>query len=124
MLRRREIENYLPQNVLRAWVHSRPGKRKRGKRRKRIFEAFLLLSPRQRHHFDMKLGFAALAHDAPAYGALYADLQDAQVEALTRGFGTKIGELFDEEPAERDLRRDGGWDEMNPVVQSLIEAAR
>jgi len=81
----------------------------------------LELNNDQRHHYNFKQGFAG-DEDRPAPGAgeLYNNLSAQAVAALERGFGPNIGDLFDGETVtEQDLRRDGGWSEMNPVITEL-----
>ena len=128
-LSRRFIESYLPLDALERWGKARPSKRQENLP---IFRAFARLSPAQRDHFNMKKGFRADAARSEEVGDLYEGLDSGDRERLSRGFGEKIGDLFqDRYPgqsegpsttyvSERELRRDGGWDELRPAVRELL----
>ena len=87
----------------------------------------------QRHHYNMKEGFAKDLPRKAEAGDLYDDLPERARERLNRGFGKKIGMLFqDQYPGkqaqargiqyvfERELRRDGGWEELRPAIRDLF----
>jgi hypothetical protein len=80
----------------------------------------------QRHHFNMKAGFARDAQRADATaGDLYDDVTPADRLQLANGFGAQISMLFQTgHVAEHDLRRDSGWTELRPVVQALFAFLR
>jgi hypothetical protein len=119
-LTRRSIENYLPKNAIKTWAYIR--RRDREAR----FLALLELSDDQRYHFNFKHGFAGdQDRPAPGAGSLHRGLAPKVVAALHHGFGAGIGDLFQgESVTERDLQRDSGWSEMNPVITQLIALLR
>ena len=88
-LRRRTIENYLPQRALEASAELLRGTAKSARRR--AAWAFAEMSRAQQHHFRMKKGFAAEINDLPEF---YADIPQEDRLALADGFGKDIGELF------------------------------
>lgn len=128
-LSRRFIESYLPLDALERWATARPSKRQDNLP---IFRAFARLSSAQRHHFNMKRGFRADEPRSEETGDLYEGVDARDRERLLRGFGEKIGDLFEDRypgqsdgPAttyvsERELRRDGGWGELRPAVRELL----
>jgi hypothetical protein len=124
-LARRHIESYLPGPALNAWAYvgtGRAAKRRRGG----IVDAFFRLGGAQRHHFNMKGGFSGDASrtDASA-GDLFDDVADEDKDALSNGFGSQIGDLFQTgHVTEQGLRRDSGWSELRPVVERLISLMR
>jgi hypothetical protein len=120
-LKRRFMESYLPQNTLRAWAYSRAGERRR------TFEAFAGLTREERYHYHMKRGlerdYKRLAN-GETRGTLFSTLPDPAKRALKRGFGENIGRQFEEGKVnEVDLRRDGAWAELNPVIAQVVAAA-
>ncbi len=126
-LRRRMIENYLPYNALREWVHELPPRTRQG--RKRLFDAFRNLGafegstvPRQ-HHFNMKTGLKR-GRDAQVKGEIFGDLTEEVTRALHDGFGEDIAKLFKSTVRREDLRKDGGWSEVNPQIGQLIALIR
>ncbi len=122
MLQRRAIENYLPLSVLRYWCGGKKGKEAR--QRKAKVRAFSNLSPSQRHHLHMKGG---LEKDNKLNGPprmLYAALNKSIRARLSKGFGSKIAELFSHDIGEVELKKDGGWDELRPFLDGLIERVR
>jgi hypothetical protein len=89
--------------------------------------------PSQRHHYNMKEGFAKDRPRQAEAGSLYEDLPPRDREQLEHGFGEKIGMLFqDRYPGrqkqvkstqyvfEGELRRDGGWKELRPAIRDLF----
>ena len=119
-LERRSIENYLPMNAISSWAYAR-----RTEREAR-FLALLELNDVQRNHYNFKHGFLGDAgRPAPGSGELYNGLSGKTIAALQRGLGAGIANLFEEETVtERDLRRDSGWSEVNPIVTELIAMLR
>jgi hypothetical protein len=123
-LSRRQIESYIPQSALSTWASD--VKRAAQRRRRAVLNAFLRMRPEQRHHFNLKAGFARDAQrtDATA-GDLYNDVPDVDKARLANGFGAQIGTLFQTGyVTEADLRRDSGWKELRPVVQTLFAFLR
>ncbi|EYF00395.1 hypothetical protein [Chondromyces apiculatus] len=124
-LRRRFIENYLTLNSLHGWAYS---DRTRLRSRVPVFEAFMKMSDVQRHHYNMKRGFAGdggagagTNRSGPGAGDLYDDLGDDNREALKGGFAQDIASLYAENVVqERDLHREGALAEMTPVIDDLI----
>lgn len=128
-LRRRYIESYLPAHALHAWASQGRDRRSRSERFE-LLRAFLRMTPVQRHHFNMKGGFArdARRNDASA-GTLYDDVADVDKRLMQSGFGDDVGDLFgslSQQPQvkESDLRRDSGWSELRPVVRQLLARLR
>lgn len=126
-LSRRFIESYLPLGALERW-----GSENREKDLPAV-RAFRHMTPPQRHHYNMKEGFAKDLPRKAEAGDLYDDLPERARERLNRGFGKKIGMLFQDPHSgkheqtrgiqyvfERELRRDGGWDELRPAVRELF----
>ena len=123
-LLRRQIENYIPGNALGAWALGvKNGSAK--KRRLSVLTAYFRMKTPQRHHFNVKGGFARDAQrtDANA-GDLYDDVSPADKVQLANGFGTRVGALFEDQVTEQDLRRDSGWTELRPVVEGLFARLR
>lgn len=124
-LSRRFIESYLPLDALERW-----GSENREKDLPTV-RAFRSMTPAQRHHYNMKEGFAKDLPRKAEAGDLYDELPERARERLNKGFGKKISMLFhDRHPnkqglgiqyvLERELRRDGGWDELRPAVRELF----
>lgn len=127
-LRRRYMESYLPHPALLAWAANQANRRIREERLAK-FRAFVDLTDRQRHHYNMKGGFegdaARIANSADSPGTLYDDVPDESRRTLATGFGVDIGDLYQSGVVtEADLRRDIGWDELRPVVLDLIARVR
>lgn len=124
-LRRRYIESYLTHQALHGWAAGQPRQQVRDERLERL-RAFVAMTDKQRHHYNMKHGFAGDADrtDATA-GDLYAGLHPSTHRALAAGFGGNIAELFaGESVTEADLRRDTGWAELRPVLTDLLARMR
>lgn len=128
-LRRRFIENYLPLNAVRGWAYGGPGREVR-KQRGAKFQAFARLKPEQRHYYNVKHGFrddARRIAQGETPGALFADVSEADRRALEHGLDRKLAELYSppgQDVTEPDLRTDGGWAELNPVVSDIIARIR
>lgn len=88
ILRKREIENYLPVDVL----------RKVAKRNKRIYQAFLGLNEQQKDHYDMKKGFKAgrkgQAIVREEQKNLFQHVPERILNDLCGGFGDEIWKSF------------------------------
>jgi hypothetical protein len=121
-LLRRNIENYVPLSALSHWAFSSGSRRHRSKQ----FRAFNGLSPEQRAHYNMKEGFEGdVNRQGQNAGSLFDNLSGADRASLERGFGRDIGNMFSTDVVkEAHLRRDGSWDEVNPVVTDLIALLR
>lgn len=131
-LKRRSIENYIPPHELHDyWQRRGPLSRRQAA------GAFLRLAPPQRHHFNMKSGFAGDAHrpnevDTATQAEVEAlfsapPVSEQDRAALERGFGEGIAELFQPDEAhfrnpisEDRLRRDGQADEMEPLLRDIL----
>jgi hypothetical protein len=88
VLRKREIENYLPLEALERIPAER----------RRAFQAFRRLGRAQRDHFDMKDGFKRKGGDAaldPRQEELFRDVPEADRRDLYPGFGERIWTLFE-----------------------------
>jgi len=129
-LSRRFIESYLPPDALERWGKAIPKLRDENLK---LVRAFKRLSTMQRHLYNMKDGFDQDRPRQAEVGGLYDDVPERDRQRLDRGFGKKIGELFqDRYPGsqesegatcfvfERELRNDGGWDELRPAVRELF----
>jgi hypothetical protein len=80
----------------------------------------------QRHHFNMKSGFAGdEARQDGTAGHLYDGVSATDKAALAQGFGQQVGSMFlSDLVTEGDLRRDASWAELRHVVQDLIAFMR
>lgn len=124
-LRRRYMESYLPARALNAWATQGHDRQERTERFA-LLRAYRRMQPLQRHHFNMKGGFAKdeARRDASA-GTLYDDVTDEDRMVLRHGFGTHVGGLFGgTEVMESDLRSDSGWSELRPAVRELLARMR
>jgi hypothetical protein len=122
MLARRAIENYLPLEALRRWCDKSKGKEAR--QRKAKLRAFSRLARSQRDHFHMKSGLKKDDKPGAPPNALFAKLNEHDRAKLHHGFGSRIAELFERDVWEDELKRDGGWDELHPFLEELIERIR
>jgi hypothetical protein len=123
-LRRRYVESYLPHKALHGWA-TRPPRRDLRERMQR-FQAFVAMTDDQRHHYNMKRGFAGdVGRTDASAGDLYANVSPQDRQALAPGFGNDIAALFtDDSVTEADLRRDTGWAELRPVLANLLARMR
>jgi hypothetical protein len=124
-LQRRFVESYLPAHALHAWAATGNARNVR-RARFELINAFLQMRAEQRHHFNMKNGFAqdSKRTDASA-GDLYAAVSATDHATLAQGFGERIGELFGTEyVTEQDLRADSGWSELRPAIVRLLAELR
>jgi len=87
ILRKRKIENYLPNRIL-ANITGR----------RSVFDAYKLLCEEQRSHYEMKNGFKSddngQASVPPEQDTLYSDVLPANRRLLIRGFGSSIANRF------------------------------
>jgi hypothetical protein len=122
MLQRRAIENYLPLGALQRWCDERRGKEAR--RRKAKVRAFSRLERSQRDHFHVKSGLKKDDKAGAPPNPLFAGLNEHDRGKLHDGFGSRIAELFERDVWEDELKRDGGWHELRPFIEELIERIR
>lgn len=119
VLWRRSIENYLPQEALVRWARGNPGRRTR-------VEAFKRLTDAQRHHFNMKEGFAGDEPQRARVGDLFDEVLRRRPrlrEDLRGGFGRDIADLFHH--AVRDGEIDGAARrEVSAFVSAVLERLR
>jgi hypothetical protein len=120
-LTRRNIENYITEPALKAWAVGQH----RAVRTRKVRALFRMTDP-QRHHFNMKNGFAkdAKRRDANA-GTLFDSVSHRDRETLSDGFGDQIADLLDPQAiSEADLKADGSWAELKGIVSDLVELVR
>jgi hypothetical protein len=91
-LRRRAMENYLPQKALHGGVDVRTDNSVTVDRR--TAEAYSEMTREQRHHYHMKSGFSEDQVDEPP--DLFEDVDLQNHRRLQGGFGSDIGDLFEE----------------------------
>lgn len=85
ILQKREIENYLPVNVLQQ------------RKRQTVYRAFLSLTQEQKDFYDMKLGFKKERDHAivpKEQQNLFAHVPQRILDDLCGGFGKEIGQFF------------------------------
>ena len=127
--RRRFIESYLPLRTLAGWVHLVAGREGKELRRRRQ-ESFCRLTPAQRHHFNMKEGFKkdeGRLRNGEKTDSLYDSVSEDDRRVLGHGLDKRVAELYEppgDKVLEADLKDDGGWAEMNPVVSALVACVR
>lgn len=110
VLRRRAIENYIPDSVMERWAKSAASAE--GRRRTKCVKALALLA--HRHHYNMKDGHAGDRRRVPPVSWLPA----ATSGHLEHGFGRDIvNRLADARTAE--LQRDGSFAELRPFIEAL-----
>ena len=129
-LNRRFIESYLPLRALVGWANLAPNREGREQRRLRYNAFARLKRPEQRHHFNLKKGFAGDSkriENGEKDGGLFDDVSETDRVALNHGLGPSLAELYDppgEKVTDVDLLHDGGWAEMAPVISALIARIR
>lgn len=87
ILQKREIENYLPLNLLQQVP----------RKYKKVYQAFLKLTQEQKDFYDMKFGFKKQGNFTiipPEQQKLFAKLPPRILADLRGGFGEKIGQYF------------------------------
>ena len=130
-LRRRFAESYLPRQALDGWASLGRGSSECESRRKRVQAFCEFPRPEQRHHFNLKKGFAGdkgRGANGETTGGLYHDVAESLRQALQHGLGRTLAEELYSPPGERvveaHLIDDGGWSEVNPVVTAIIASFR
>lgn len=118
ILSKRAIENYIPDEVLDAWIPLNPNYEKR-----HLVEAVKRLTSEQRDHYPMKKGLK-LSQAKPPVQALYQGAGDADQVELAKGFGKNVIEKLGDfrgvlTPAA--LRRRDGRGELDRLA-ALIAA--
>jgi len=93
ILEKREMENYIPPKLIRAWLKKqRPSEL--SLQRTRCLDTFEGLSEQQKSFFDMKNGFSRLdrlrEEDRATQNHLYSDLDDNQRAVLESGFSSDV----------------------------------
>jgi hypothetical protein len=91
-LRRRAMENYLPRKALHSGANVRTENSVTVDRR--AAEAYSEMTREQRHHYHMKSGFSEDQVDEPP--ELFEDVDLQNRRRLQGGFGSDIGDLFEE----------------------------
>lgn len=121
---RRFAESYIPIRSLHGWI----GANRRQREHLPRVGALAALSDPQRHHYNMKRGFA---RDRQRYdngetaGTLYMHVPADVMTELENGFGSQVSELFSNGFVhEAELRRDTGWDEMQAAVDAVMTLVR
>lgn len=86
VLHHREIENYIPREVLKAYFWKKPHLGQH--------DALARMTPAQYAHFDLKNGFKAPQNQDPAYLEQYATLSAEERLNLNDGFRQDLYKLF------------------------------
>lgn len=124
ILRRRFIESYLPLPAVQWWASLDPPQRPESRMEK--YDAFARMTPEQRHHFNMKGGFAQDAKDvgrAHEAGDLYETMSEPDKRTLHEGLDVKIADLFRERHQIQPswLRNDGQSAELEAIIDAILE---
>jgi hypothetical protein len=139
-LTRRFAENYLTRAALNAWADEtryRPSHDAGAPEPAHVVEAYFGMEPAQRHHYNLKEGFAkdeGRINAGESVGTLYDNLTDPKRKHLKLGMkGLKLATLFEPRQApcgvggpayylvtESDLRDDGSWEEINSQIRRLL----
>ena len=121
VLARRFIESYLPLPAVQQWAaRSEPNRTPK-------FSALSRLTAEQRHHYNMKEGFAQDKKEADhvaMVGSLYDGVPQSDLDVLERGIAKDIADLFHEKEfriAEHWLRTDGQEAEVHEIVDAILE---
>lgn len=114
-LRRRAIENYLPNSVLHQWKVRRVDKRE-------VVDAFCNeLTDEQRRCFNMKRGFGK--HESPKDSPAFENLNEGVVSRLGNGFGKALMSQvlfeFGLEIERTDLSTSGTLGELEDLVDLI-----
>ncbi len=122
-LSRRNIENYIPRKALQGWIYAN---RMRSNQSSKAYTALCGMNFDQRAHYNMKEGFNADSkRNPPPNPALFSNLSMTDRQALADGFAKDLATVYETGfVQEADLRTDGCWAEMNPVVVELIALLR
>lgn len=117
ILRKRAIENYIPDEVLDACIPNQ------NYEKRLIVDAVKRLSPEQRDHYSMKKGLK-LQGASPSVQALYAGISAADLHELTKGFGRNVIEKlrdFSSAISAEALRQRDGQGELDRLVQMIAD---
>ncbi len=123
MLKRRAIENYIPEPALERWMKkSHP--RDFDARWLPKLRAFRQLAPIQRQHYNMKKGLRA-DEEGPGLADLYDGLaQSPEVRPqLEEGFGDAVADAFKDELPDAWREADGQTAELTQLFEALLRAA-
>ena len=118
ILRKRTIENYIPDEVLDAWMPY-PDYEKR-----RVVDAVKRLRPEQRDYYPMKKGLQ-LQNASPTVQALYSGISEADRDELSKGFGRDVIEKLRDFPqalSAEVLRQRDGQGELDCLVKMIADA--
>ncbi|MDM8546236.1 hypothetical protein QUF61_07050 [Candidatus Venteria ishoeyi] len=111
------IENYIPDEVLEAWIPSTPHYEKRC-----ILEAVKRLKPAQRDHYPMKKGLNLSGASASVH-KLYENISEADRIELAKGFGKEVIEKlnnFNNVITAKALRQRDGQGELDYLVELIL----
>ncbi|MBI9088458.1 MAG: hypothetical protein JEZ12_04530 [Desulfobacterium sp.] len=116
-LSKRTIENYIPDEVLDAWMpYSDSGKGKR-------VAAIKRLNPEQRDHYPMKKGLK-LQKAVPDVRAFYSGTSGADMDELSKGLGSDVIEKFREFSSvlsAESLRGRDGNGELDKLIEMIAD---
>lgn len=123
---RRSAENYLPVSALQAYIDAKPNRRALAP----ALRAYRDMRPEQRHYFNMAKGLSGdserLKKRGESTGGLFDELDDDARDALDKGFRGDVKDEFvrryetGQSIPEHELRQDGGWHEINPLVTAIV----
>lgn len=121
VLARRFIESYLPLPAIQQWAaFHEPSRNPK-------FWSLSRLTAEQRHHYNMKEGFAQDKKDAghaAKVGRLYDGVDQSDLDVLKKGIAKDIADLFHEKDfriAEQWLRTDKQEEEVHEIVDAIME---
>jgi hypothetical protein len=122
VLSKRSIENYIPDEVLDAWLLPNPNY----KNHHLFLDAVKRLNPAQRDHYPMKKKYFDISKAQPAVQALYQDVSDVDKREFVnaKGFGDDVIEKlrdFRDALTPEALRQRDGQGELDRLV-ALIAA--
>jgi hypothetical protein len=132
-LKRRAIENYLPNQTLQHWAGNASVHTER-ERRAATRKAWAQLTEQQQAHYNMKKGFdgdhqqvqTLKSPSKEEYQTLWKQMVSSP--ELAHGFGGDVASLFSlgrqANIHEQTLRDNGTLSEMMPVIQQLLEWLR
>lgn len=132
ILERRFIESYLPPPAIQSWSSLKPARLHEHvpfppSEREAKYEALTRLRPEQRHHYNMKKGFAQDKKDSEhekKVGDLYTAVEQAVLDVLHDGIDENIADLFHEEDFRIHkpwITQDGQTAEVDKIVDSIVE---
>jgi len=117
ILGKRAIENYIPDEVLDAWL-PHPDNEKR-----RIVDALKRLNPEQRDHYPMKKGLK-FEKETPAVQTLFAGIAASDLDGLAKGFGKNVIETlrdYRDVLSAEALRLRDGQGELEQLVKMISD---